>query len=454
VLVAIGAGLRFAFLSEPAQLDESFSFLHYVTRPLADGLSDYSYPNNHLFNTLLTHVAWRLLGDDVWVMRLPAFIAGVALVPAAYVAARLLYDKHVALIAAGLVAGSSLLVEYSTNGRGYSLTTLFFIAGVALAAALAQRSSLALWGSFVLAWILAIYTVPYTAVGLAMVVAWILLLRRDTGAPSLRSLGLALAAIGAGCLLLYSPTFGDPGWGFDAPLTEGRLHFARRVVGQWSEGFSGVGKYVLLALAGIGLLRHSRLAAHRVPLVAACLPVIALVAITGPLPPFARVWLFLLPVYLITAAAGITYLIKRVAGERRLPAVSVAVVLLLSAGLAVNLGSVGPSYSETAPQGADDIARFLHARLRPGERAVVDLRDRDPIGFYVRRDELPVLLGGRIDPAQVVRGRVLVLAHSPAHALALARGAGLDAARPGRPQVAKAYRWITVYSVPVSAPRG
>src|SRR5207302_999614 len=87
-------------------------------------------------NTLFTHFSFVLFGDQVWAIRLPAFVAGVLVVPFAYFATRTLYDKQVALVTAALVAGSSSLVEYSTNGRGYTLLCCIWL--------------LALWFSFFL----------------------------------------------------------------------------------------------------------------------------------------------------------------------------------------------------------------------------------------------------------------------------------------------------------------
>src|SRR5919204_3963186 len=107
--------------------DEAFTYTEYASLPWFVALGDYTYPNNHLLHTLLVHGAARLLGPEPWALRLPAFVAGVLLVPATYLAARALYGPTTALIAAGLVSASGWLTLYATNARGYSLVLLCFV---------------------------------------------------------------------------------------------------------------------------------------------------------------------------------------------------------------------------------------------------------------------------------------------------------------------------------------
>ena len=114
VLLALTVAVRIAFLFEPIRYDEAFTFTNYASKPLYVGLSTYTYPNNHLFHTFLVHISSRVFGGDPWAIRLPALVAGVLLVPAAYLLLRIVYDKHVALLCVGLVAVSAPLVVYST----------------------------------------------------------------------------------------------------------------------------------------------------------------------------------------------------------------------------------------------------------------------------------------------------------------------------------------------------
>ena len=73
------------------------------------------------------HLAYLGLGNQPWVLRLPALLGGVLLVPATYALARLLFSPRAAVLSASFVAVSSYLVEYSTNARGYTLQALAFV---------------------------------------------------------------------------------------------------------------------------------------------------------------------------------------------------------------------------------------------------------------------------------------------------------------------------------------
>ena len=127
ILIVIGAVLRMRFLFEPMAFDEADTFISFASKPIYLGLSLYSTPNNHIFHTLLMHIAWRLFGDQEWAIRLPVLLAGILLIPVTYCAGRVLYGKHSALIAAALVTAASPLVSYSVNARGYILVCVFFL---------------------------------------------------------------------------------------------------------------------------------------------------------------------------------------------------------------------------------------------------------------------------------------------------------------------------------------
>src|SRR3990172_4791582 len=117
--------IRGLSLSQPMQHDEAYTFIAFASRPFWIAISDYSLPNNHVFHTLLVYLAYHLLGDQPWIIRLPAFLAGVAIIPLTYAAAALFYNRKVGLLSAGLAAASPLLIDYSANARGYTLICAF-----------------------------------------------------------------------------------------------------------------------------------------------------------------------------------------------------------------------------------------------------------------------------------------------------------------------------------------
>ena len=87
-IVVVGTAVRLAFLFRPMQLDEAYTYNEYASKPVLDGLSWYTLPNNHLLNTLLIHVSTVVLGNEPWVVRLAALAAGLGLIPATYALTR------------------------------------------------------------------------------------------------------------------------------------------------------------------------------------------------------------------------------------------------------------------------------------------------------------------------------------------------------------------------------
>ena len=80
--------IRCFYIFQPMRYDESYTFINYASKPLIIGLSCYIRPNNHLFHTLLVHIVYILFGNNIWVIRLPAFIAGICIVPMSYIVSR------------------------------------------------------------------------------------------------------------------------------------------------------------------------------------------------------------------------------------------------------------------------------------------------------------------------------------------------------------------------------
>ena len=73
-----------------------------------------------------------LFGYGEWVIRLPTFIAGTALIPFVFWVSHALFDRWTAVVAMAIVSVAWPLVAYSVVGRGYAFGNLFFIAMLAL----------------------------------------------------------------------------------------------------------------------------------------------------------------------------------------------------------------------------------------------------------------------------------------------------------------------------------
>jgi hypothetical protein len=404
LITLAGAVLRARYLSQPMRYDEAFTYLAYASQPLAKGLARYDYPNNHLLHTLLAHLTTGVLGNHPWSLRLPAYTAGVALVPAWWWAVRGLYPGAAGLLTAGLVAGSSPLVEFSTNARGYMLVALDCALLVGAATALLRRATLLRWAGLAVLIALGLWTIPVALLPVGAVAAWLgveALARRPPGGRSRFLAGLALALVAAGCLTvaLYLPVL--RGWGVDAVAGNrfvapvGRDVFLRRLPGSlegaWQLAVRDAPRaLVLVLLAGValGLLGHRRLGAQRVPLLPVAVIWCAGLVLVQRVVPFARVWLFLFPVVFGTAAAGLTMLWPRRHTPLAAPLAALALLAVL-AGATVTSGGVLRSPETGTLRAAAPMAAILRDRLAPGDAVVAALPGNQPLAYYLDREGIP-----------------------------------------------------------------
>ena len=323
-LMAGGVALRVAFLNRPMHGDEGWNYIHFASRSLGECLSDYGVPNNHLFHTALVHISTRLLGNRTWAIRLPAVLAGILMIPACYLAARLLYGKAAALVATACIAASPILVEFSTMARGYTLVGLLFLLLIATGACIARRPSLVAWICFAVFGALGFWTMPPMLYPFGMIVLWLAGMLFLGQAPERRrrdlaALAGACLATGLLTLVLYSPVLRTSGPGpivanrFVVPLPWDKLPGALAaqlsgVGSQWARGVPVA--VVMLMLLGfvVGLPLHRRLCRYGPSLVVCAVLWLPPVIILQRVAPFDRVFLFLLPLFCVVASSGLSWL--------------------------------------------------------------------------------------------------------------------------------------------------
>jgi hypothetical protein len=464
-ITGVAVLVRLEFLFQPMRYDESATFVSYVSPPWYIALTDYSAPNNHVVHSLLAHMSTAVLGTDPWAIRLPAFLAGILLVPATYIAARALYDKHAALVGAGLVASSSVLVEYSTNARGYTLLALVFLLMLALATRLRTSWSPAEWLTFALLGAIGFFTVPVMLYAFGTVVGWLAIeLWTDDRRLVLRRLLPSMVATLVLTGLLYAPIVASSGlntlvsnefvvplpWStFTTELPDSLVTIGR----QWHRDVP----LVLALTLAVGFLTamvfHRRLSRFTLPPAVVALAWIAPVVVAQRVVPFERVWLFLVPLYLMTAAAGIlfalTWLVARLGGKE-LVAVSIAVAAagLLAASVVASQAVYRSEETSTFRDG-EAIAALLEERLGTGGKVIVG-----PPGDAI----LEYLLGRRgLDPAELLywtkpggTRRFLVVVKKGSDQLSLENllaDSRLKGVRLGQPRLIRRYDEASVYEV-------
>ncbi len=322
LLVTAGAATRLAFLFQPIRGDEGLTYFLYASKPLWAGMTNYAYPNNHLFSTLLIHFSTRMFGSGVAAIRLPAFIAGVLVVPVTYLVFRKLYNKWIGLMAAALVVPSFLLVSYSTDGRGYSIQTLACLALILIALRLKRMRSG--WTAFVVVSALAFFTLPTSLYFFGALVIWMLLsalagdVWEDKRTFVLKLAIACLATVGL-TLLLYLPLILNSGlsvltanpWFSPQPLGAFMQGAPGRLAEAWTSWHLGF-PLLLVVMVTVGFLAaivfHRKVANDRVNFPLVITPWSFALFFAQRTFPFVRTWAALLPLASGFASAGIYYL--------------------------------------------------------------------------------------------------------------------------------------------------
>ena len=402
-IVVIGALLRAYYLTQPMRYDESVTYLYFASQSWTTVVSSYTYPNNHVFHSLLVKAFATVLGNAPWVLRLPAFIAGVAMIPVTYTVGRRLFGSDAALIGAALVSASGALTFYSTNARGYTMVCLASLILANALLKLRERPSIAQWTVVVVVTALGMWTVPvmlYPAGGLAL---WFALsaLRGDTSAPraDLARFCLAIVATTILVVVLYSPIIANDGL---ATLTGNSfvrptawrtffLQMASLIKPTFVAATLGspvVVSAVIGACAIVGLVQERKTNGMLVSMAGSMYVWCAFVLLVTHRAPFVRVWLFLAAPVALLAGHGFTHVASLLAvTTRRLPAspsgVSIGVAGALSLVALVTRG-VETSLDTGTLRDAERIAQAF-SRLSPGDRVFAPIPSNAPIAYYLVR---------------------------------------------------------------------
>ena len=418
-IILFGTAARISILDLPLHWDEAFTFNEYVARSPLDFLSRYSHPNNHVLHTLLAWIVRATAGESRWLLRLPAFAAGVALLPATWSLARRLGGPNAALVALALAAGASPLVEYSAQGRGYTMVALATLS--LFSVPLRWNAS---WLVAALVAALGAWTVPVMFFPFAAYVAFLLLHR-----VPVRRVLLTVAATGVAAFVLYLPVLVVSGPrsvianGNVVPLglAEVMRTLPSSLVALWIGWMRGLPAVAALLLVAASLMAPARFALRRAGSDReAALLAASLVAGVGPLlillrvVPFARVWLFLLPLVLVLAACGLT----RETWPRATVAVPALAIAAALCWLAVRSTQRRDFFEDPAMRDAPAVAAFVRAHLPP-RGALLAVQPFDaPYAFELRGCEV---VQSRFD-SERPRVQAAVAAHEPVWAVVGASG--------------------------------
>ena len=434
-VIAVALLLRLYHIRQPMRHDEAYTFLGYAALPLADALTVYRDPNNHLFHTLLVWISTRLLGTSPPAIRLPAFVAGMLTVPTIYVLARRFADRSTSLLAMALAAIWPALVLYSTNARGHAIVTLAFLVLLVIGDRAIDDDSSRKWLAFAIVLGLGMYTAPTMIYPGGVALPWILTeaWRRHgaaTGRIVLRRLVVAGALAAVLTVMLMLPVIMRNGlaavlsnrqvaalWGQQliAALREFAVDLA-------ASNALGIPLPVLLVMALLGMTGIAAPGvdrSRRIALAVITLLWCAILVVGVRRPPPGRVLQFFIPLACIYIAVGTRVLLERlgrVAEPRRAMNVMTCAIVPLFAAHTVLARTVFRAPESGTLVDAPQIADYLLAKLRPGDQIAFQTPSGPPLDYYLVRK------GGR-QAAQINagsgRGRVFVVVN-PRHLQTLA----------------------------------
>jgi len=464
IILLLGIAVRLCFLYQPIRYDEAATFLYYASQPLYTGLSNWSAPNNHIFHTFLVHLAYFFLGNRTWVIRLPALFAGILLIPASYTVIRIFYNKYAALLTAGVVASSSALVEYSTNARGYTLLCLIFLLILGLGKYLTQRRNSAVWFLFVILSVLGFYTIPIMLYPFGIVIIWLLLsiIFRDTKLPCrflLKRLFCSLIIVALLTFVVYVPVFAMKGFRSVIATSQSWSYFTAEfapffssIWNQWNRDIPTVISFLFIIGFFVSLVFHKQLTNnHGVPIILAVVIWLVPILILRRVPPFRRIWLFLLPLYIGISSSGVSYLLRLTESkiDNYKSIVSASLAIILSFWLSLNVVYTRSVYysNETGTlRDAEAITTFLKNYLEPEDRVLAVQPSDAPLRYYFDVYQVSSkYLSSDLDSSH----RILVLVNESHHQTlrGILDKAGLLKTSLSVPQVIQRYESATLYDV-------
>ncbi|MFA5032827.1 MAG: glycosyltransferase family 39 protein [bacterium] len=466
IILFVGITVRLIFLFQPIRYDEAFTFLNYASRPLYIGLSNYSFPNNHLFHTFWVHISWLLFGNKLWSIRLPALLAGIAVIPVSYITIRLIYNKYAALLTVSIIAVSSILIEFSTNARGYSIIVLIFLLILTFGTHLKKDRQASGWLFFAALSALGFYTIPTMLYSVGIVIVWLFLsiIYENTKLSRtiiLKKLFFSIVGIVIFTIILYTPVFIVSGVdtlisnSFVTPkiwtyFITNLLPSFHSVWLQWNRDIPTILGFILVVGFFISLIFHRQLTTHHIPVVLAiilwCVPILLLQRVV----PYERIWIFLLPLYLGFASAGLSYPILKIIKSNHYKHIIFSIAALtLSIGLSINvIRTKSVYYSEDTGtlRDAKAITIFLKEKLNVNDKVLGICPSSAPLMYYFKLYNIPLNYLTPLDLNSSTH--ILIIVNKPTQTLeSVLRESKISLNKYSSPKLIKQYKFAILYEM-------
>jgi hypothetical protein len=255
-------------------------------------------------------------------------------------------------------------------------------------------------------------------------------------------LGGAAVSVGLISLLLYSAVLGQRGW-TAVTQTPREWHSIKALASalweNWNRAAPHPLDWLVAAAFFVSLAVHRRIGRQRFSIVVPTLVVLGGVIAFAPIAPFVRSWLFLLPLYLIVAAGGLSWAARRFG-----PVAAIATAVVLAATM-LHAGLKG---SDVPPLSDNSIVPLLKRYVPKGHTVLIDRYVAAPtVYYYFERYGAPVKRTGLLRTGDRRPGHIVVVVAngtSPTETVYKAGGFASGDAR-----LLKRREWIAFYDVPI-----
>jgi uncharacterized membrane protein len=410
IIIGFAVFFRYVYLWRPMGHDETYTFMEFASRGLRTVITDYHLPNNHVFHTILVNLAYILFGDSPPVIRLPAFLAGLMIIPATYLVARIFSNFRIALVSASIVAALQVLIDYATTARGYTIITLLGLLILALGSYVKDNKNYFGWFIIVLFSSLGLYTTPTMLYPIAMVFTWLLLSKviGDVDSRYGRSffgyLIVSLVAVVILSGIFYSPIIASSGlesiignsvvealsWG---DFTQSIPVRVRNTWAEWNRDLPNWVSVVSMIGLGASFIVPKHAQRQRILLTLAGIIGIGALLLIQRVAPWPRIWIFLLPLFVIWISTGIIGIIELLLAK--IPRGDTILVVMVGIMIAVPLifGFMRSyfQYEQKLPSNGavEQMAIYLQGELNPKDVVVVTSPDSIVLRYYLRRLGIP-----------------------------------------------------------------
>jgi len=384
---------------------------------------------------LATAHTFTLIGDQDFLFRFSYAVMGILGVALLYKVGQALFDDVTGIIGAFLLAISPFHIQYSQEGRSYSWTILLVLTSLYCLCRALQDNRVRHWIGFSVATAFSLSNHITTASVLASEIAygalvllfdrfsrpaglqrsheerpsepprhegrlgaWLRRLRASRGAMLAISAlaGIAVSLLTSGAWLSYLGGIGIGAAGSEAGSTTAVIHFSgtftRRLLRDFGAG-DGLALYLFAAIFVIGLVSCAVTRQWRQLLLAPLWilpPFLLLPRITSTVLFYTRHLIFLLPIYLLYIARGVTGisgLVTRYAGRsasarRMAGAMSLLLMVVMIAWLSIEPVQ---AYYRNQKENWRAVAALLGEQAEPGSLFVqLQTWPTDPLRYYMK----------------------------------------------------------------------